>query len=146
MCYVFEPLVLKEHFDINYIRSMMITYGAYGAQMTGSGSAVFGIYDSFESVSYTHLDVYKRQMLTVGTVENVALVCPMSFVFSGSCRVKVYSVPVSYTHLDVYKRQNTARASTCFVMRLKATICRTTFCTAKRRRSPTRSVTRWWTI
>lgn len=28
--------------------SMMITYGAYGAQVTGSGSAVFGIYDSFE--------------------------------------------------------------------------------------------------
>ena len=27
---------------------MMYTYGAYGAQMTGSGSAVFGIYDSFE--------------------------------------------------------------------------------------------------
>ena len=48
MCNVFEPLVLKEHFDINYIRSMMYTYGAYGAQMTGSGSAVFGIYDSFE--------------------------------------------------------------------------------------------------
>ena len=48
MCNVFEPIVLKEHFDINYIRSMMITYGAYGAQMTGSGSAVFGIYDSFE--------------------------------------------------------------------------------------------------
>lgn len=36
MCNVFEPIVLKEHFDINYIRSMMITYGAYGAQMTGS--------------------------------------------------------------------------------------------------------------
>lgn len=48
MCNVFEPLVMKDHFDINYIRSMMITYGAYGAQMTGSGSAVFGIYDSFE--------------------------------------------------------------------------------------------------
>ena len=29
----------------------MITYGAYGAQMTGSGSAVFGIYDSFEYAS-----------------------------------------------------------------------------------------------
>ena len=27
---------------------MMITYGAYGARMTGSGWAVFGIYDSFE--------------------------------------------------------------------------------------------------
>ena len=24
------------------------SYGAYGAQMTGSGSAVFGIFDSFE--------------------------------------------------------------------------------------------------
>ena len=43
--------VLKDHFDLNYIRSMMITYGAYGAQMTGSGSAVFGIYDSFEYAS-----------------------------------------------------------------------------------------------
>ena len=48
MCNVFEPLVLKEHFEVNYIRSMMMTYGAYGAQMTGSGSAVFGLYDSFE--------------------------------------------------------------------------------------------------
>ena len=45
---VFEPLVMKEHFDVNYIKSMMYTYGAYGAQMTGSGSAVFGVYDSFE--------------------------------------------------------------------------------------------------
>lgn len=48
LCNVFEPLVMREHFDVNYIKSMMITYGAYGAQMTGSGSAVFGIYDSFE--------------------------------------------------------------------------------------------------
>ena len=48
LCNVFEPVVMQEHFPINYIRSMMYTYGAYGAQMTGSGSAVFGIYDSFE--------------------------------------------------------------------------------------------------
>lgn len=51
MCNVFEPVVLKDHFEINYIRSMMMTYGAYGAQMTGSGSAVFGLYDSFEYAS-----------------------------------------------------------------------------------------------
>ena len=51
MCNVFEPLVLKDHFEINLIRSMMMTYGAYGAQMTGSGSAVFGLYDSFEYAS-----------------------------------------------------------------------------------------------
>ena len=51
LCNVFEPVVMQKHFDINYIRSMMYTYGAYGAQMTGSGSAVFGIYDSFEYAS-----------------------------------------------------------------------------------------------
>ena len=28
LCNVFEPIVMQEHFDINYIRSMMYTYGA----------------------------------------------------------------------------------------------------------------------
>ena len=63
---VFEPLVMKEHFDVNYIKSMMFTYGAYGAQMTGSGSAVFGVYDSFEyaTVACTMLrDKYSRVYL-----------------------------------------------------------------------------------
>ena len=63
---VFEPLVMKEHFDVNYIKSMMFTYGAYGAQMTGSGSAVFGVYDSFEyaTVACTMLrDKYSQAFL-----------------------------------------------------------------------------------
>lgn len=63
---VFEPLVMKEHFDVNYIKSMMFTYGAYGAQMTGSGSAVFGVYDSFEyaTVACTMLrDKYSQVFL-----------------------------------------------------------------------------------
>lgn len=63
---VFEPLVMKEHFDVNYIKSMMFTYGAYGAQMTGSGSAVFGVYDLFEyaTVACTMLrDKYSQVFL-----------------------------------------------------------------------------------
>ena len=63
---VFEPLVMKEHFDVNDIKSMMFTYGAYGAQMTGSGSAVFGVYDSFEyaTVACTMLrDKYSQVFL-----------------------------------------------------------------------------------
>ena len=48
LCNVFEPLVMERHFDINYIKSVLFTYGAFGAQMSGSGSAVFGIFDSFE--------------------------------------------------------------------------------------------------
>ena len=42
--------------------------------------------DWFDPVSYTHLDVYKRQLLPLlGAQRGIA--------------------PVSYTHLDVYKRQ-----------------------------------------
>ncbi len=48
LCNVFEQAVVNEHPEINYIKSIMMTYGAYGAQMTGSGSAVFGLFDSFE--------------------------------------------------------------------------------------------------
>ena len=70
LCNVFEPLVMQEHFDINYIRSMMYTYGAYGAQMTGSGSAVFGIYDSFEyaTVACTMLKDKYSQIFLAKTV------------------------------------------------------------------------------
>lgn len=70
LCNVFEPVVLKEHFDLNYIRSMMFTYGAYGAQMTGSGSAVFGIYDSFEyaTVACTMLKEKYSQIFLAKTV------------------------------------------------------------------------------
>ena len=70
LCNVFEPIVLQEHVDINYIRSMMYTYGAYGAQMTGSGSAVFGIYDSFEyaTVACTMLKGKYSQIFLAKTV------------------------------------------------------------------------------
>ena len=48
-----------------------------------------------KSVSYTHLDVYKRQGLFKEW-------CFNSFVISSL----IFSGPVSYTHLDVYKRQS----------------------------------------
>ena len=48
LCNVFEQAVLPEHPELNYIKSVLMTYGAYGALMTGSGSAVYGIFDSFE--------------------------------------------------------------------------------------------------
>ena len=50
-------------------------------------------------VSYTHLDVYKRQETSNGNVsmENVS--------FSYVPARKLIEGPVSYTHLDVYKRQ-----------------------------------------
>jgi len=45
---VFDPVVTKDHLELNYIKSIFNTYGAVGYQMTGSGSAVFGIVTEFE--------------------------------------------------------------------------------------------------
>jgi len=45
---VFDPIVTKEHLELNYIKSIFNSYGSVAQQMTGSGSAVFGIVDNFE--------------------------------------------------------------------------------------------------
>ncbi len=45
---VFDPLVTDGHLELNYIKSVMNSYGALGFQMTGSGSAVFAMMPSFE--------------------------------------------------------------------------------------------------
>ena len=47
-------------------------------------------------VSYTHLDVYKRQLLGLGQVPGGGV---------GPMGVQLHVEAVSYTHLDVYKRQ-----------------------------------------
>ncbi len=48
LCNVFDPVVTEEHLELNYIKSIFNTYGAIGYQMTGSGSAVFGMVTEFE--------------------------------------------------------------------------------------------------
>lgn len=45
---VFDPVVTEEHLELNYIKSIFNSYGSLGQQMTGSGSAVFGILPNFE--------------------------------------------------------------------------------------------------
>ncbi len=48
VCNVFDPVVTEAHLELNYIKSVMHQFGAVGYQMTGSGSAVFGIVSEFE--------------------------------------------------------------------------------------------------
>jgi len=48
LCNVFDPVVTKDHLELNYIKSICNTYGAMNQQMTGSGSAVFAIMPNFE--------------------------------------------------------------------------------------------------
>ena len=56
------------------------------------------------SVSYTHLDVYKRQVYTF-LGDNSSLTFSTNFsLVSKSSPYPTY-ISVSYTHLDVYKRQ-----------------------------------------
>ena len=45
---VFDPVVTKDHLELNYIKSIFNSYGSVAYQMTGSGSAVFGIVTDFE--------------------------------------------------------------------------------------------------
>lgn len=45
---VFDPVVTKDHLEMNYIKSIFNTYGAIAYQMTGSGSAVYAIVTEFE--------------------------------------------------------------------------------------------------
>ena len=44
LCNVFTPIVAKEHHEIADIRDVMLSSGALGAEMTGSGPTVFGIF------------------------------------------------------------------------------------------------------
>jgi len=78
-------------------------------------------------VSYTHLDVYKRQVLGVNSTHHQAVLEPAD-IFAATGRspdgiVEVmelkpeYMATVSYTHLDVYKRQQHDRPIACKVRR-----------------------------
>ena len=48
LCNVFDSVVTEEHLELNYIKSILNSYGSVGQQMTGSGSAVFCIVAEFE--------------------------------------------------------------------------------------------------
>ena len=64
------------------------------------------------AVSYTHLDVYKRQVLlrlcaaTAGWERSVKRLSIERILL---CKYRI--TPVSYTHLDVYKRQGIVMVS-----------------------------------
>ena len=55
-----EPLVAAEHPEIPEIRLMMQDCGASGTAMTGSGSAVFGIFDSFDMAALASMQLMEK--------------------------------------------------------------------------------------
>jgi 4-diphosphocytidyl-2-C-methyl-D-erythritol kinase len=64
---VFEEPVSEEHSDILRIKDALYDYGALGASMSGTGSAVFGIFDDADGAerAYKALKaLYKESFLT----------------------------------------------------------------------------------
>ena len=74
------------------------------------------------AVSYTHLDVYKRQILYQGSTTALAFNCLYNG-FKGTFESEFLTsllnrggiTTVSYTHLDVYKRQTLLSVILSFV-------------------------------
>ena len=82
--------------DLNGIDAPEIALGyavAYPLGVVGCILSLLAL--KYTPVSYTHLDVYKRQVLEP-TLNELALLGGI---------VVLRTIPVSYTHLDVYKRQ-----------------------------------------
>ena len=70
LCNVFEPVVTEKHLELNYIKSLMNSYGALGFAMSGSGPSVYAIAPSFEyaAVICTMLKDYYPQVFIANTV------------------------------------------------------------------------------
>ena len=75
-----------------------------------STGEVLGLADTLDAVSYTHLDVYKRQAVYASPAPYTIKSCAQRFgnKYAGydTCGRRERGVTVSYTHLDVYKRQH----------------------------------------
>ena len=67
---VLEPVVAHEHAEINALRRIMMECGALGACMSGSGSTVFGIFESKSRAQMAAARLRKRHK-DVFTVEPV---------------------------------------------------------------------------
>jgi len=60
----FEPLVAEDHPQIGEIRAAMLDAGALGCAMTGSGSAVFGVFDSFDMAAVASMSLMEKGFQT----------------------------------------------------------------------------------
>ena len=81
---------------------ILLTHGQAGAVQHLEAVTVQPEHLVHVPVSYTHLDVYKRQLLSMLPFVLVSFRHGVKWgLFTGL----VNGCPVSYTHLDVYKRQ-----------------------------------------
>lgn len=56
---VFDPVVAAEHPEIDHIKSVCAEYGALAQQMSGSGSAVFGIFPDMQTGNAAYIALHE---------------------------------------------------------------------------------------
>lgn len=57
---VMEPPAVAQHPEIEEVKNQLLSMGALGAMMTGSGSAVFGIFESHSNAHKCHKEMLKK--------------------------------------------------------------------------------------
>ena len=62
-----EPVVAQEHPEILMIKDALDSCGASGYAMTGSGSAVFGIFDAFDLAAMASMQLMSRYRTYIST-------------------------------------------------------------------------------
>ena len=84
-----------------------------------------GIIQTFQAVSYTHLDVYKRQVWGNDINQSLYTVSEDGLITGDSIKeitLTPSTTAVSYTHLDVYKRQVLCCAVLCCAVLLRLSL------------------------
>lgn len=73
-----EPIVFQEYPEIFKIKKEMLALGAKGALLSGSGSTVFGIFDSPETANtaYTQLDGGKFRLFLAESITSLSELYP----------------------------------------------------------------------
>ena len=97
-----------------YLQIFQTSSPSYIFMQSMEKAVAFGANNRDGSVSYTHLDVYKRQTLYISAATGQGLPELANAIEEILRNQKSYIrhtfASVSYTHLDVYKRQLTPRA------------------------------------
>ncbi len=57
---VFEPLMADQHLEIRRMQTVLRDCGAFGACMTGTGSAVYGMFESFDLAAMASMTLMEK--------------------------------------------------------------------------------------
>ncbi len=63
LCNVLEAVTIKEHPYIQFVKDKLMDFGALGAIMSGSGSAVFGLFEEKEQALHASTELKNKEIV-----------------------------------------------------------------------------------